>query len=210
MFDALVSLVGTMSDQLQTLQQKQFVFGFENLVKKFTSMPTLEVAPNLNFSNLIEEVGKNSTEAAGTVLLSGGSPVAVIFNMEQVSMLNKVINFIPAVIQHMHDTIKLRIDFKEKLQECSVELFKAGGEFFPGLPYIMLTGTIATVIGAFFLGRVYEINNDEENAKSKMSYLTPGFVFGCGISMLALSAFGASRVSSAFFDVAKELRSFPQ
>jgi hypothetical protein len=207
MFDALISVVGTMADQLQTLQQKQFVFGFENIVKKFTSMPTLEVAPNLNFSSLIEEVGKNSTDAAGTVLLSGGSPVAVIFNMEQVSLLNKIVNFIPAVIQHMHDTIKFRVDFKEKLQECSVGLLKAGGDFFHLLPYFILVGTIATVTGAFFLGTRYQENDLN---KSKMRYLAPGFIFGCGIGSLIMSAFGASQVSSAFFDVAKSIRSFPQ
>ncbi len=209
MFDALISLVGRMSDQLQVLQQTKFIFGFENIVKKFTSMPSLEVAPNLNFSSLIEEVGKNSTEAAGTVLLSGGSPVAVIFNMEQASMLDKVINFIPAIIQHMHKTLQFRVEFKGKLQECSVELLKSAGEFTHYLPYLVLLGTIATVAGAFFLGKWSQEVKTDRN-KSRMSLLVPSFSLGVGIGLLALSAFGASRVSSNFFGVAQQLRSFPQ
>ncbi len=210
MFDSLTSIVNSMFNQRQTLEQMNVIYGFENIARKFISMPSLEVAPNLNFSSLIEEVGKNSNEA-GTVLLSDGSPVAVIFNTEQIPLLNKIINFFPAVIQNMRDTLNHRIEFTKELQKLSVELLDTAGEFLHVLPYFILIGTILTVEGAFFLGkRYYEVENDQIKPKSKMSYIIPSAVLAFGIGLLALSVYGASRTSSNFLGVAKSLRAFPR
>jgi hypothetical protein len=203
-FDAIRSLVGKMSDQLQILQQKQFIFGFENIAKKFTSMPNLEVAPNLNFSSLIEEVGKTSTEA-GTVLLSEGAPVAVIFNMEQMSLVNKVINFIPAVVQNMKQALNSRIAYADELKKWSVEVLDAAGSVISIVPVFITVGAILAVAGALWIGT--EINN--KDIKSRAKYLVPGFFLGAGLGMLAFSGFGAQMASTGCLNLAKKMSSVP-
>ena len=208
MFDAISSLVVSMSNQLERLQQIRLSSALANVASKFESMPSLEVSPNLNVPSLIEQIGKNSTEA-GTILQSNGSPVAVIFSAEQYKTVYGVINFIPSVVQSMQDALKSRIEYKEKLQQLSVELFDNAGNFFHLLPYSILLGTIATVAGAFLLGKRYhQIEN--EQTELRRSYLAPVFILGLGIGTLAHAAYRASQISSNFLGNARFLSSFPQ
>ncbi len=210
MFDTMNSVLSSMQRQVEVLHQMLVERALEQVSLKLESMPSLDVSSRLNFSSLIEQVGKNSTEA-GTILQSNGSPVAVIFSTEQYQTVNAIIKFIPFVIQNMHDAMKHRIEFKEKLQHASVEIFNITGAVLNPLPLFILIGTVATLAGAFLFGKKYhEVENDQTKLKSRMSYIAPGALLALGVSALAFTVYGASLASSICFDLAKGFSAFPE
>lgn len=175
----------------------------EKIALKFNSMPSLAISPNLNFSSLIEQVGKNSTEA-GTILQSNGYPVAVILSTEQYKGTSGLIGSFSSLISRLHD---LFIS-KEKFDQMSVEVLNEIGSDLYSTSIFILLGTIATVAGAFFLGKRYhEIENDQTKSKSRMSYIMPGVILAVGIGTLAFSAYETNLASRACLDLADGISS---
>lgn len=210
MFEAMSGVIDSMQRAITQLRQAEFNLALDKLHSRFNSLPNLEVSPTLDFSNLIEQVGKNSKEA-GTILQSNGSPVAVIFSTEQYKAVDGIIKFIPSVIRAMQDTLKARIEFKEKMQEISVEIFNVAGPLLNIIPAFITIGTIATLAGAFFLGKKYhEVENDPTKSKSRTSYILPSVILTIGLGSLGLSAYLTNLASQACFKLVKDLSSIPE
>lgn len=204
-FDSMRGIVDSMYNQIQNLQRMQ---NLATVDAQFKSMPSLEVASNLDFSSLIEEIGKNSTEA-GTTLLSEGSPVAVIFSTEQYKRVSGIVKFIPAVMEHMRIALENRVEYKNKLKDVSVELLQTAGDFLHVLPFVILMGTVFTVAGAFFLGDRYR-RVEKDQTESRQKYIAPAMLLAVGLGTLVFSAYKASQTSCRFIAAARFLSAFPQ
>lgn len=183
---------------------------------KYHSLPTIEVPSSVNLPELIQRAGENA-DAAGTILQTDGSPVAVLFNTKQYEAIKGIINFIPDVIQ------KLGAEFENRMT-----LKKLGSEVLNELRYpltsataLMVMGTVIAMAGAFTFGAVLFSEDDKalqapgnpssqpKNPWSKrlVNCIIPGLIMAVGMGFIVRSMMITNQVSNACATLAGKLYS---
>lgn len=197
-----------------------------NVSEIYKSLPSVEVSPSLSFSELL--VTAQDPAAAGTILQTDGSPVAVLFNIKQFESVQKILDFIPNIVQKIkteYETnfipytlqkFKLQAEsgIKTELSSVGTELLKVSMPLKKAL-IMMGCGTIAVLFGAYILGRNSQIRSHRkpsgESYSITPSQITTRRIVGClttviGIGLIVRSMMLTHQVSSACLTLAVKLK----
>lgn len=149
----------------------------------YRSLPTIDVSPTDLVMQVLEKTQANPA-AAGSMLQTDGTPVAVLFDIKQYGAVQKVLNFIPNMLKEFQTMVETQLipnmtkNLKKQAEtDCKAELNKVGAELLKACTplkkalYMMAGGALAIICGLYLMRIASQMRRKERLDESQ--YDTP-------------------------------------